>query len=668
MHKLKFTLLSVAVLGLGIGVYYTWQTRQNNNTKAKDSVLVDTQLLASVKHQSNPTAGISHLADGLVPPTNHWFSGIVFGPTPNAVFPMPLSFKPSNSGFSFGLPKVTATSNTIFGSYNEAVTAQIDADNYKISRYDELSATLDYTKGNTVIGHTTVAEGSPFISYKANTTQTVRIHLNFQKVTDNLYQVNVGDQVYGLYVTTAGSVAGGDTTTVSLGNGDGLTVFAVAKNMNVSDMSTYAQNAVESVDVNYRVQTSMVSTTLSYNVKNQPTLFAALPSQKITTAKKLSGTYDTIYGSLSLYSGNSFTFDTPKVSPSNQLFLNKLSQSDKNTLIGYLRSDATATILQKTDSYFGAKELYRAANLYDLAKQLGQNDIANALHDQLLNTFDQWLDPAGYQSRSNRYFYYDTTFKGLVAAQASFGSDQFNDHHFHYGYFLYAASILAKYDSAFLKAHGAFVNLIAADIASPVAGKDFPQRRNFDPYFGHSWASGNGVFADGNNQESSSEAINAWNGAAMWGAVSGQNNLQADATWMLSSEARASESYWTNIDTSQTQYKGYTHSTVGINWGGKRDYATFFSADANAVVGIQLIPLNPSMIFLQDEGSRITSNIATVVSNDNYNKQFGDYLLMYRSLVDKKGALPLAQALDASSIDDANSRTYMIAWILSQSN
>ena len=38
----------------------------------------------------------------------------------------------------------------------------------------------------------------------------------------------------------------------------------------------------------------------------------------------------------------------------------------------------------------------------------------------------------------------------------------------------------------------------------------------FDPYRGHSWASGPSPFASGNNQESSSEAVAAWNGLALW--------------------------------------------------------------------------------------------------------------------------------------------------------
>ena len=55
------------------------------------------------------------------------------------------------------------------------------------------------------------------------------------------------------------------------------------------------------------------------------------------------------------------------------------------------------------------------------------------------------------------------------------------------------------------------VDLIVKDIATSERGRDdFPFIRNFDPYEGHPWARGNSDFyGHGNDQESSSEAINA---------------------------------------------------------------------------------------------------------------------------------------------------------------
>src|SRR4051812_8666045 len=44
------------------------------------------------------------LTNGVVPPTNRWYSGLVFGPEPQPVFAEPLSFALTETGFTLGLP------------------------------------------------------------------------------------------------------------------------------------------------------------------------------------------------------------------------------------------------------------------------------------------------------------------------------------------------------------------------------------------------------------------------------------------------------------------------------------------------------------------------------------------------------------------------------------
>ena len=54
----------------------------------------------------------------------------------------------------------------------------------------------------------------------------------------------------------------------------------------------------------------------------------------------------------------------------------------------------------------------------------------------------------------------------------------------------------------------------------------FADRRVFDAYAAHSWASGTSPFADGNNQESSSEATTAWAGLQLWARARGNAELE----------------------------------------------------------------------------------------------------------------------------------------------
>jgi endoglucanase Acf2 len=326
------------------------------------------------------------------------------------------------------------------------------------------------------------------------------------------------------------------------------------------------------------------------------------------------------------------------------------------------------------DTYFGGKALYRAAMLYQLAVQLKAEQPAADLKGKLTETLGQWTDPQGCAKRQAFCFVYDEQAKGVVGMTPSFGSEEFNDHHFHYGYFLYAAGVLAASDPALAEQYAPVINLIAADIGSSANGggggaerADFPDRRTFDAYAGHSWASGTAPFADGNNQESSSEAVTAWTGLALWAKASGNANLETEATWMLSSEAHSGLAYWTNFDASQPVYAGYGHKIVPLNWGGKRDYATWFSPEPAAMLGILVIPMSPSSTYLAGDPARIEANVADATGG-TFDQKFGDYLLMYSALAgeqQRKAALAAAENLDDKWIDDGNSRSYLLAWLMS---
>ena len=120
-----------------------------------------------------------------------------------------------------------------------------------------------------------------------------------------------------------------------------------------------------------------------------------------------------------------------------------------------------------------------------------------------------------------------------------------------------------------------------------------PQWRPFDAYASHSWAAGTSEFADGNNQESSSEAVTAWAGLELWAQAAEDPDLERQAAWLLGSEAHAATTYWTNFDTTDPVYDGFEHGVMGINWGGKRDYATWFSAEPSAILGHPADPDEP---------------------------------------------------------------------------
>ena len=647
-------IIFVIVIIIAVAISVTFIVNSRLQTKTP---LINKEELNSLTRKSESTVYFARLAENITPPTNKWFSGIALQEKPQTVFPTPLAFTPTNTGFSYGLTGVEASADSIIASNRQEVSLEItNAHHYLITRYDELSVDLTYydekDSGLLVV---TIASGSPYIYIKS-------LNDEVSIVTQQQFAENNSVLVYdtqrakyamsGIYKSD-NSLRMSDET---------ASLYAGFNQSDIETLKTYALNRITKVDVQYERKDDKYVTTFNVSTSNNnSTLLGYLPHQ--AGGDDLMS-FNTIYGTQRFIAGSHFSFTTAFIDSPDQLDIASLTSTERNELTTMLRQEINATTFNGIDTYFAGKELYRSAQLLKLARQLDEPQIAGTIQQKLRNEFRIWFSPSG--SRAEKYFYYDTELKSIVGMQASFGSNDDNDHHFHYGYFIYAASILAQYDETFVEEYGDMVNLLVADIANNTPSNDLPLRRSFDPYFGHSWASGSSPFNDGNNQESSSEAINAWVGVSLWAQVTKNDLLHNEANWMLSQEVNAMQSYWLNSAKPQGA-DAYSHQIYSLNWGGKRDYATFFTAEPAAKLGILLIPLNPSM---QSNALLQSSAISTRLqesgdgnSADVYN--FQDYLLMYSALQDSTNILEKVRTFNETDIDGANSRSYMYAWAVS---
>jgi endoglucanase Acf2 len=237
-------------------------------------------------------------------------------------------------------------------------------------------------------------------------------------------------------------------------------------------------------------------------------------------------------------------------------------------------------------SYFGLKELGRLASIAEVAGAVGAETQRQTALDRLRPQLVDWLTYSG--PADGRYFGYDKVWGGLIAVPAEFGAQDYNDHHFQYGYLVRAAAVLAAADPGFAGDYGAVVDLIIGDYAGSGTG-GFPPFRVFNAYLGHSAASGFAPFADGNNQESSSEAVAAWEAVVRWGLVRKNAQLTAYGIGHYAVEAATARMYW--LGEGLVRPPGYAHTTAGIVWDAKTDYATWFDPKPESVLGIQLLPL-----------------------------------------------------------------------------
>lgn len=162
---------------------------------------------------------------------------------------------------------------------------------------------------------------------------------------------------------------------------------------------------------------------------------------------------------------------------------------------------------------------------------LGDQGLAQSGLKKLKASFARFAE-----NKQKNPLVYEQAWGGIVSSasyttgdpNADFGNTFYNDHHFHYGYFIFCAAVIAHLDPSWVPVNKEYVNTLVRDIANP-SSKDgfFPVSRNFDWYHGHSWAHGLYEVLDGKDQESSSEDVMHAYAIKMWGEASGDQNMAA---------------------------------------------------------------------------------------------------------------------------------------------
>jgi endoglucanase Acf2 len=403
----------------------------------------------------------------------------------------------------------------------------------------------------------------------------------------------------------------------------------------------------------------------------EATLFALYPHQRAALVEGAGpelGSYATVRGRMSLRAGDRFELEHPF--PGVLPALPMLRAADAETLAALVKRDA-ASESGARDTYWAGKELGRLATLHALARELAQGpeagELAGRLRARLEAWFDARFDPADPATGGS--FLYDPRWGTLIGYPSSYGSaTALNDHHFHYGYFLRAAAELGRLDPSWLApdAYGPFVDLLVRDIASPRRDDpEFPFLRHFDPYAGHSWASGDAVAGDGNNQESSSEAMAAWAALVLLGELRSDRALRDLGAFLYASELAAIEAYWFDV-TGENHPPDYPHPVVPMIWGGKGAYGTFFSGEPEHLHGINWLPFHAGSLYLgrfPDFAARSYEALVAARGGPHW-QTWADLVVMYRALTDPADAARQWSALAPTVEPEAgNSRANVAHWI-----
>ena len=309
--------------------------------------------------------------------------------------------------------------------------------------------------------------------------------------------------------------------------------------------------------------------------------------------------------------------------------LSNVPLEECDSLKAFLLKDTTAYAnrnYQWTDVYASGKALAKLGRLAVISDELIEKDVtrysslvpvSNNIRDSLKIFLGKWLNGQStilpnvpdYKKDS---IIYDKVYGGLISSRShdslnlnsgvDFGSAVYNDHHFHYGYYIYAAAAIAKKDPAWFTANNNYylnrtIDLIR-EIANPNrSDKYFALHRYKDWFDGNSWANGMVPYGGGKNQESSTESINAWYGMYLFGLAMNNADIMNTGKIMLAQEIRSTQKYY-HINLPQTNpvylpvYTNKFHTVTNL-YQGTMDASTFFGDVNYYSTGIQIIPITP---------------------------------------------------------------------------
>lgn len=387
----------------------------------------------------------------------------------------------------------------------------------------------------------------------------------------------------------------------------------------ISLVQQYADNRIGSVQIDYQINpiSNAVEITHQYlNAVNEPveTLAGMQPLHwKHATSQLSFSDYQvrSARGITRYAIQQSFSYELPHVGvlPALPTFAEELDIEKLTLMVDEFVDLPTEQWNTYTDTYWSGKSYGKVAELLAIADSVGLEQQKQAMLTWLKGELEDWFNAeTNGNLDSNKYFVYDDTWNTLLGMEESFFAHQMlNDHHFHYGYFVRAAAEVCRHDASWCSDdnYGPMVELLIRDYAGGRDDPMFPYLRHFDPANGFSWASGNVNFVRGNNNESTSEAANAYGAMILYGLITGKEDIKDRGIYLHASTSASFWQYWNNIDgyvssnssSADAQNnnfpEGYEQITTSIVWGDGAVFSTWFSAAYAHILGIQGLPTNP---------------------------------------------------------------------------
>lgn len=625
------------------------------------------------------------------PPTGDWWSSLIFPrdaaqyPHGTTLFAWPLTLQAQAAGMGVGAadPGGASGGTEYHWGHTDALVLGLDGlaspdvkavswgDWHVVARLADATRSMDVTFGH----------GMPFAyvtSRGADAVVTCRtVPAVWAGAGTNALGVTVAGNHYALFAPTGATWSVSDRSIRSNLAGKGYWSVAVLPDASPATLDRFRRSAFAfvvgtrlawSLDAPAgRIRARYATTTLPMEGTDTSALQALFRHQWLLSPDvNTSWTYASARGAMKVVDGNAFT--TSDVLPPVLPALPSLPTADQPALAAELDAAVATNLLAGagSDTYWAGKGLWRAASLVRIADQMGRTAVRDTLVAKLERELQNWFTAT--EGKTSSVFAYDAQWRTLIGFPAGYGSDvELNDHHFHYAYFLMAAAVVAQYDPAWARRDqwGSLVELLARDANNPRRDDpDFPFLRQFDPYEGHSWASGHSHFLAGNNQESNSESMLFNSALALWGMATGNDSLRDAGLWMTATETRALEQYWWDVDDAVFP-ASWSYKAVGMIWGNGAAHATWFSGEPECIHGINTLPFTASSVAW----TRHPAHVRALFSEMRQEKKGGkldtwtDVMMAYAAIGSADSVWNAFQSWDGAGAEGGVAKPWYRHWI-----
>ena len=640
-------------------------------------------------------------------PTNKWWSSALWKPFSSAMYPHPMAVKAYEEGIGVAHPEVTVDKNThidnkkfINGLYEDdkkdfIIGCQDNKfDEALVDGHGDWTVNLLFQSNKSASKmRATLGLGNAYLYLTNINSKTVlksngKMSVWHGKEASNVVGIEINGNSYGVFIPTGCSWELLDETTIRfyLTSEKDYMSIALLPNQSIETLQYFQQYAYAFIvdsKVNWSYDETDGSVLTTYTVvterkegSNEQTLMSLYPHQWRNTSVEFTPySYHSPRGVMKVFKGQAF--QTELVYRGMLPFLPQVDV-DQKRLQGYIDQVLTDKPLMKgnvhgTGTYWVGKNFGKLSQLIPIAFQQGDQQAVKELTDAIVKELEEWFD--NDELKDEKFLYYNQNWRTIIGYPSGFGADtDLNDHHFHYGYFVYAAAMVLLFSNESLSENmKKSIELLIKDFAnSDREEMKFPFLRNFEPYAGHSWASGNAmdlmdhegnvVAEPGNNQESSSEAVNAWASLILWGEATGNQTIRNTGIYLYTTEIESIFHYWFDVH-DETMPDEYHYKYAPMVFSSGVEYRTWWTLGVEEIHMINMMPITGASLYLGFYPEYAQFNYDTMVKEiGGIETKARDIIWSYQALHHPKEAMRKFDSLDYEP-DFGESKAHTYHWI-----